>query len=76
VNAAGAKVDANTSPETSMTFGLGMSDRRLVRLKWVSYNLSQSAELVVNLGLVLLNDYHVNATLLDFSAAPRIARGW
>jgi hypothetical protein len=39
-----------------MTFWLGMSDGRLVRLKRASYTLSQRAELVVDVRLDLLTD--------------------
>jgi hypothetical protein len=76
VNAAGAKGDANTRPETSMTSGLGFSDRQLVRLGRPSYTEDQAAGLVAGVALDLLTGFHVDARLLDFSAAPRIARGW
>ena len=76
MNAAGAKGDAETSPETSMTFGLGFSDRQPVRLGRPNYTEDQAADLVADVALDLLTGFHVDATLLDFSAAPRIARGW
>jgi hypothetical protein len=58
-----------------MTFGLGMSDRQLVRLRRASYTEDQAAELVAYVALDLLTGFHVDAALLDFSAAPRLARG-
>ena len=75
MNAAGAKGDANTSSETSMTFGLGMSDRKLARLRRASYTENQTAELVADGAIDLSTGFHLDATLLDFSAAPRLARG-
>ncbi len=76
MNAAGAKGDADTSPQSSMTFGLGFIDRQPVRLGRPSYAEDQAADLVAEVALDLLTGFHVDATLLDFSAAPRIARGW
>ena len=75
MNAAGAKGNADTSPETSMTFGLGFSDRQLVRLGRPSYTEDEAADLVAGVAVDPLTNFHVARTLLDFPAALPDARG-
>ena len=52
-----------------------MSDGEVARVRQAGYTESQAAESVANVALDLLTNFHVAGTLLDFPAAPPLARG-
>jgi len=52
-----------------------MSDGEVARMQQAGYTESANAESVVNVAADLLTTFHVAGTLLDFPAAPPLARG-